>query len=213
MFQLKHKIPETVKVLLVTAITTAMVIGFGEYLFWTKPLHDQLKQSQKDVATLKDQVETLSNIANKAQRTYANQDYGFTFTYPDTYELTGIVSTADIRTSLLNGAFESLHGKDGDALNATMWIGVKNSESAQKPETNFKDRVITSETKVGKDLVAATSFTFLPGRGQETYGSMNAVQYVVPLKKVPSMSLVLTNIGDVDLATFQAVVTSLQITK
>lgn len=209
MTEQKHKLPEVVRVLITTALVTASIVSFGAYLFWIKPLHDELKASDKETTTLKEQVDLLVHDASVMTKVYANDDLGFSFEYKDSYE----VATNFSSESSIPGTFAELIKKDDVTKTPIVFLALQKNADASLVNTDFPDKVVKSETKVGKTDLAATSFVFLPGRGSEFAASLHVVKIIVPLKKNSDQSLVLTNIGDADLSTFQAVVASLQITK
>lgn len=208
MNETKTKLPPVVKVLLVTAFTTALIVGFGEYLFWIKPLSDQLVESTKEVAILKQTIQdmTRANIP-LVLKTYTNTEFGFSFDYPKDYEVVEVPQGTEVPTE----AFIYVRKKDDTSNTGAAWIAVRKTSDALVLETEFPDKVVKAETNVGADKISATSLSLLPGRGSEFGASLHILHMIVPLKKDSSQSLVLTNIGDVDLETFHAVLDSLQV--
>lgn len=202
----KQKLPQVVNVLLVTALTTAVIVGFGEYLFWTKPLGDALNQSKKEANALNETLQAVISAASKNFLTYENTDYGFSFRYPEEYE----ILPADDNKNSPTGSIAYLSKKDSHS-NVVVWIAIRPTKDAIIPETNFKDKVIQSETHIGKENITATSLSLLPGRGNEFGSSVHITHIVVPIKKSPEKSVVLTNIGDNELASFRIVLASFAI--
>lgn len=206
----KTKLPAVVKVLLVTTFTTSLIVGFGEYLFWTKPLQDEAKQNKKEIATLTEQIKALTKSTSpKDLQTYSNSEFGFLFQYSSDYAIADAPDGRDVPA----GAFSFLYKKSDTSKTAIIWIAIRNSKDAVIPETEHTDKVVKSETAVGVDKVRATSLNLLPGRGDEFAASLHILHIIIPLVKDPARSLVLTNIGDVDLATFQSVLVTLEIGK
>lgn len=209
MTEQKHTLPEVVRVLITTALVTASIVSFGAYLFWIKPLHDELAASYKEKKTLKEQVDLLVNEASVMTKVYANDDFGFSFEYKDSYEVTTDFSSE----SSIPGTFAVLIKKDDITKTPIAFLAVQKSADALLVDTKYPDKVVKSETKVGKTDLAATSLVFLPGRGSEFAASLHVVKIVVPLRKNSDQSLVLTNVGDVDLAAFNGVVKSLTLSQ
>lgn len=201
----KQKLPQVVNVLLVTALTTAVIVGFGEYLFWTKPLSDALTKSQKEAVALNETLQAVISAASKNFLTYENADYGFSFQYPEGYEIV----TANGNENAPEGSIAYLSKKDSHSVVA--WIAIRPVKDAIVPETHFQDKVVKSETSIGKENIAATSLSLLPGRGNEFGSSVHITHIIVPLKKSSDNSVVLTNIGDNELAAFQLALASFEI--
>ncbi len=203
----KQKFPEVVRVLITTALVTAVVVGFGEYIYYTKPLQDELVKTQKETNTLREQLQAVIASVSRELQTYSNADYNFSFKYPETYE---VASTSKTHSNLAPDAFAVLKKKDS-ADSVVAYMAVQKTDDAKNSETKFPEKVISSETTVGKNNISATSVSLLPGRGSEEGSSLHISRIIVPLKSVEGKSLVLTNVGDVDLATFQLVLGSLNV--